>query len=323
VTHRPEDPAAVESLLAERDAIHGWLARLDEAGSTVPQAVRAKVRSDYERRMDGVTDRLRNHAESITNRLGDDRHEFTTLTVQATAARDALAEAELRHAVGEYDSATFHEAHSRHLADLEAYEVSLGAIAERIERLEEIQSLVSRAPDASGSRSSAAVGEPAEQAPFAAPTEVDPYHQPPEPQPSESLEQQRELAPSDGEADALLAIFDADPAPAPPAGFGPLSFTPSGGVESPVQRSVAPPIGMPRADPPRFVAPPRQSVPEPEAPPVSESSVQQIDGEPPPPPAPVVTEPPVGRSVRCVECGAMNRPNEWYCEKCGAELTAV
>jgi hypothetical protein len=32
---------------------------------------------------------------------------------------------------------------------------------------------------------------------------------------------------------------------------------------------------------------------------------------------------PVGRTLRCGECGAMNRPLEWYCEKCGAELTAV
>jgi uncharacterized OB-fold protein len=31
----------------------------------------------------------------------------------------------------------------------------------------------------------------------------------------------------------------------------------------------------------------------------------------------------VARTVRCGECGAMNRPLEWYCEKCGAELTAV
>ncbi len=32
---------------------------------------------------------------------------------------------------------------------------------------------------------------------------------------------------------------------------------------------------------------------------------------------------PVGRTLRCGECGAMNRPLEWYCEKCGAELTVA
>jgi hypothetical protein len=40
-------------------------------------------------------------------------------------------------------------------------------------------------------------------------------------------------------------------------------------------------------------------------------------------PAPEPTTVPVGRTLRCGECGAMNRPLEWYCEKCGAELAAV
>ncbi len=29
------------------------------------------------------------------------------------------------------------------------------------------------------------------------------------------------------------------------------------------------------------------------------------------------------KTLKCVECGAMNRPTEWYCESCGAELAAV
>jgi hypothetical protein len=40
-------------------------------------------------------------------------------------------------------------------------------------------------------------------------------------------------------------------------------------------------------------------------------------------PAPDPVAAPVGRTLRCGECGAMNRPLEWYCEKCGAELTAA
>jgi hypothetical protein len=26
------------------------------------------------------------------------------------------------------------------------------------------------------------------------------------------------------------------------------------------------------------------------------------------------------RTLKCGECGTMNRPTEWYCERCGAEL---
>ena len=55
------------------------------------------------------------------------------------------------------------------------------------------------------------------------------------------------------------------------------------------------------------------------------------EAEPPPArdaieldPEPILPEPEAGdlapRTLRCGECGAMNRPLEWYCEKCGAEL---
>jgi len=28
------------------------------------------------------------------------------------------------------------------------------------------------------------------------------------------------------------------------------------------------------------------------------------------------------KTLRCTECGTYNLPTEWYCEKCGAELSA-
>jgi uncharacterized OB-fold protein len=31
----------------------------------------------------------------------------------------------------------------------------------------------------------------------------------------------------------------------------------------------------------------------------------------------------VPKTLKCKECGAMNYPSEWYCERCGAELTVV
>jgi hypothetical protein len=29
------------------------------------------------------------------------------------------------------------------------------------------------------------------------------------------------------------------------------------------------------------------------------------------------------KTVKCKDCGTMNLPTEWYCEKCGAELSAL
>jgi len=29
------------------------------------------------------------------------------------------------------------------------------------------------------------------------------------------------------------------------------------------------------------------------------------------------------KSLKCQECGTLNMPTEWYCERCGAELAAM
>ncbi|HXZ84852.1 MAG TPA: zinc-ribbon domain-containing protein, partial [Myxococcota bacterium] len=55
---------------------------------------------------------------------------------------------------------------------------------------------------------------------------------------------------------------------------------------------------------------------------------------PPPPPSADATaakqrRPPEGhreadahaKTLKCPECGTLNSPTEWYCEKCGAELS--
>ena len=29
------------------------------------------------------------------------------------------------------------------------------------------------------------------------------------------------------------------------------------------------------------------------------------------------------KTLKCGECGTLNRPTEWYCERCGGELAAL
>ncbi len=33
--------------------------------------------------------------------------------------------------------------------------------------------------------------------------------------------------------------------------------------------------------------------------------------------------PGMAKTLKCGECGTLNRPTEWYCERCGAELAGV
>jgi hypothetical protein len=335
MTESPEELAAVEQLLAEGDALRGWLARLEQAPVT-SDAVRQRVRNDYQKRLDQITAGLGAHADVVATKLAADRDEHAGLLARATEARDVLAEAELRHAVGEYDAGRFQGEQQRFSGDIETFDVALAAVAERIGRLEQVQALVQRGP---------------------LPVAVDrqPPADEPQPPPADHPELAAtividELAPDEAEA---LAVFDepladesgypelpppVQPLPSGPE-TGPLSFRPSGEaarptVAPPATRArsfeTAAPLGIPGADvPPRFVRPgerlgtaPPAPVPPLVEPPLAPGIVLRDDEEAPIS-LPDLTGGAVGRTLRCGECGAMNRPLEWYCEKCGAELTAV
>lgn len=363
---QPADFAAVESLLEERNALREWLSRLADRSHAAPEGVRQRVRGDYQARLDGVDARLRKHANAIAGRLAEDRAEHDDLMARSQVVRDALAEAELRHAVGEYDAERFEAERVRHVAELEQFEASIGAVSERVARLEDVHAMIVREPavEASPARqeSEHAVVEPeltvVEPEPEAPPTSVN--VEAGEALPLVEIGDLGLGTPSadvEPAMDDLLSIFDAaeaaevaerreaprlDP-PAersPPirlAEQGPLSFTPSGGPEPVQPRQVVPPgaptLGMSGADlPPRFVRPAEGRGSElVEAPsrhhhaaPQPQQQVTVIpDPEPVLPEVAADATEPAARTLRCAECGAMNRPLEWYCEKCGAELTAL
>lgn len=327
---------SVDALLAERDRVHAWLARLAERAAAAPEPVVARVQDDYRQRLDAVMAQLGEHRRTITDRLAADRAELGQLQAGAIAAREGLAEAELRHLVGEYDDARFGAERDHHTAALAALEADLTTVAGRITQLEDVLAVVDAAPSAPAPI--------ADEEPIAIEALA-----PAEPEPEPELVPEPELAieppaarPPMFEEDLLGMFEDATPvesapeeppapAPAPIDEIGPLSFRPSGGGPArPAVPPTTPPLGMPAAeDVPRFARPsapsepPRVSEPAPFAEP--EPLVIQHDPEPvmPSPAAGQGAVESVARTLRCGECGAMNRPLEWYCEKCGAELTAM
>lgn len=339
MTESPEELAAVEQLLAESDALRAWLARLETAPASAPDAVRDRVRRDYQARLDQITAGLRAHGDVISSKLREDRDEHAGLLARATAAREALAEAELRHLVGEYDGERFDSERIRHSSDIESYDMGLGAVAERIARLEDVFALVERGPRPPEVDLDPPLGAELVQPDVHVISEVD-----------AELIAIADLAP-DADPEDVLAIFDEPRGDGRRGGApdtGPLSFRPSGTAgesqrpsSSPPQSRTrpfdsAPPLGIPAADvPPRFVRPGERirAASSPPAPPTTAPAVMEAPSEPAdelfaeeivatgPVPGPAST--PVGRTLRCGECGAMNRPLEWYCEKCGAELTTV
>src|SRR5690606_34592220 len=140
----PTDLSAVEALLQERDALRGWLARLDQGAAAVPESVRTRVRDDYQARLDGMLEQLRLHADAVATRLTEAQVERDQLNTRARTAREGLAEAELRHAVGEYDAERFDSERARYVAELEEHEVALNTVQERIAGLEDVHFAVMR-----------------------------------------------------------------------------------------------------------------------------------------------------------------------------------
>lgn len=329
----PSNLADVEALLGERTAVLGWLAKLDAADSAVPSAVRERVRRDYQLRLEGVNQQLQGHGDAIAAKLADERAERDAAAASASTARDALAEAELRHLVGEYDRARYESERSRHATDIERHERALGAVAERVRKLEDALAQITTPAEPAHPA--------AEPEPRADTVEEDLDEEPVVVQTTESIVEVEDMVEFHDDIDEqLLAIFD-DPTdlseldielvdePASPGATtpvderGPLSFRPGTGMPAEADRSI-PAFGMPTEVPARFtpVSEPPRAVPPTPAPapaPVTRGPMFEEDivaTGPAPEPSAVVA----GRTLRCAECGAMNKSSEWYCEKCGAEL---
>ena len=278
--------AAIEQLLQERNQYEQWLARLASSGTSAPDAVRAKIRTDYESRLAGVIEQLRSHSATIAEDLTRFRGSQAELEQREAAAQETLAEAEVRHAVGEYEEGQWQgisEAQNRALAEIreELYEVRA-----EIARLADVQSLVSAAPPKAletpvppPAAAHAPEPAPAPAAPPAAPSVAD-----------------APAAPADAPASQAARFAPKPPAPKAPAGDE-LDFLKSvTGGKAPNAAGAAP-----AADPART------------------SGAHAAVGAAQPKAAP----PGQAKTLQCAECGTLNRPTEWYCERCGAELAAL
>lgn len=321
---RPANP--VEDLLEERNRYQMWLARLDQAGSTAPAAVRDRIRDDYHRRLGEVIEQLRSHAAAVAEQLAALQARQAELRQREGEAQETLAEAELRHAVGEYDTGEWDRVRGENERVLLGVREDLSRVGEDIDRLLEVQELISAPP-----------------APAPAPVPPPPRAATPA---SPPLAATAPPAPAPSEADNWEPEFPlAEPSETPPAkapSVGAPKFTPRSG---PAKGKELPPRTLPfpsktpepAADELAFL----KSVSDEPAPPkrISGSTPRVTDpGIMPAEPPGVVPESgpqkiviggdrasqsATPKTLKCGECGALNRPTEWYCERCGAELAAL
>src|SRR6476659_2141193 len=132
---------AIEKLLQDRSQYEQWLARLASAGNA-PDAVRERVRTDYEARLRSVMDELRTHGDTIKADLERFRSSETELARQEAAAQERIAEAEIRHAVGEFEESKWQAIREEAGRGLDEARAELTQVRAEITRLAEVQSLI-------------------------------------------------------------------------------------------------------------------------------------------------------------------------------------
>jgi len=310
--------AAIQRLLEERRQYEAWIARIDAAGGAAPSSVRSRVRSDYEARLNAVTEELKVHAEAARLMAAQRREVRRDLQGKEMAAAERLAEAELRHAVGEYDESQWTQVHKESLAELVSVREELGAVEEDIAQLEELERLVKMRPVASAP---AAVPAPPPPVPTTPPavaaasstgTSLPRVGSPPRPQ----VPAQAPAPAKDGQKN------DAAKAPEKPAMIDELAFLKS--VTDDDKRGIGSPGPAPTIRRSGAQFQPVEPAPTPSRP-----APTNTPTSPMPSPSSVAATPsnnddpePV-RTLKCRECGTMNLPTEWYCESCGAELAAL
>ncbi len=143
-TPQPANP--IDALLEERARFESWLARLDSTGSTAPPAVRDKIRGDYQQRLTQVIEELKTHAAAVAEQLATLRVREGDLAEREAAAQETLAEAELRHAVGEYEESEWERVRGGSERLLLDVREELARVSDEITRLGEVQALIAAKP---------------------------------------------------------------------------------------------------------------------------------------------------------------------------------
>ncbi len=294
--------ADIQKLLDEKRQIEQWLQRLDMAADKTPEGVRDKVKSDYGKRYEVILEELQGFRAELSTKVDQQRLVRDDLAAREAQESERMAEAELRHTVGEFDEARWAELRSEILENLVRIREELKVAEDEIAGFEEVVSAVDTAES-----------QPApEPEPELAPE--------PEPEPEPAPEPEPEIL-KGPTTDEVAPSLDQ---PAQTEAFDELEFL----------RSVTGEEGQPKRR--LSGAQPRLSTDDLVSPVTNDEEDQQLGDTPRPPRISEVGAEGVGplkeeskpargsaKIVKCGECGAPNLPTEWYCERCGAELAAL
>ena len=294
----PSPLDAVRQLLAEKAKFEKWLIDLDAKRETTPGHVFDRVRTDYTGRLEGVLERLRSHSSAMREHAATLSKKLAQLSESEQGILDTRIESELRAQVGELSPQDWEKISKKVEKDLAKIKQDQALITSDLNELRGLLAGVDgqpAPPEATG-------GQPASTEAASAPdtdggAKVDELAflksvigtTPPAAQPAAGTEAGTRPAGSATPASDQAAVAD-EKVPAKPAAK--LVETPPPGPTIRLRTGGEEPLAMHVTG--------------------SNPIVLRSSG--------VVEQP---KTLKCAECSAMNYASEWYCERCGAELTSV
>jgi hypothetical protein len=323
---KPTD--AIAALLQERQRYEQWLAALESRRATTSSHVYARVYADYESRLGRVLEELGGRSAELRQVVDTLTERVNTLQTEENGHRDIRAEAELRAAVGEYSPEQWREVSQTSEADIARIAARRAEAASELAQVQQLLNMATattRRPEPVAAPSAAAPAGSAGAPEAAAPGAGRPAPRGSGPAATAPPESFDELA-------FLHSVVEpkdqgsASTAPAgPPARSSSQTHrtrTPAGpaaSVPAAPATSAARPAVTPSESP--AVGETRQA-PEPAAAPAEGAHRQPSKTDPVPL---FLRDVPVEqiKTLKCAECGNMNYPTEWYCERCGGELAAM
>jgi hypothetical protein len=320
----------VPGLIEERRRYEGWITALDARRDTTPAHVFERVQTDYRARLQRVVEQLASHRQAIEEEQASVQSRVSLLEAEERLQRDERAELELRSHVGELmgdDAEGAFRTVDETIAQLVSEKQGLES------RIAELQTLLDEgaptpAPSQAAVASVSSVAATSshethtnEPPPPAAASVTSSEGEPPE----EPVAAAASSSPAEGATESAQAA----PKRGMSGSFDELAF-----LSSVVGKDKTPPMVEKRSSEPLLRASDNLERDEP----VAESLLAGVDktrhktGEHPlaanvPANTPIVLKPTgtmeQSKTLKCNECGAMNYPTEWYCERCGAELAAL
>ena len=318
----------VRTLVNERQRYDDWLSALEARRAETPARVFDRVHGDYAGRRATVMEQLRSHVGTLASLADDLDSRLAALDDDLASLEDERVEAMLRTAVGEFDDDRWEQVRreveakisertaARSSLTVEADDVRTLLSSARSEPLPEGRSareladarLSTEQGAAAHTASTEQPGNAADASEAPVAEHVADSHANVTTIDAEAVSTTEvhpaDMGPNDTlDIDDALALFT----PGPPVNAGTSINTAR--IEASKQASPAM-AGTAATDTFDDLAFLRSVIDPAEA----GRAPQQGNG------ASVLTEP--QKTLRCTECGTMNMPTEWYCERCGGELAA-